>query len=74
MSNLQIFDPHYARKLERKQNNKYYLWTFTHFLSNFYIADTIEQTRVLWIEAKASGKWQSWELSRGRELIKKGKF
>ncbi len=74
MNNLKTFDPLLARKLEHKQNTQYYLWTFTSQLSDFHSVDTIEKARVLWRKAKNSGKWESWELSKGRELVKKGEF
>ncbi len=77
MSNLQLFDPHFAQQLEyreQKQNNKYYLWTFSPCAADFHITDTIEEARALWSTAKTSRQWKSWELSKGRELIKKGEF
>ncbi len=74
MSNLQLFDPHLFQKIERKQNTKYCLWMFTPRLSTFDIADTIEEARAIWHTAKTSRQWKSWELSKGRELIKKGEF
>ncbi len=73
---LNIFDPHLARILERKRNQstKYYIWFFTPLLSDFYVINTIDEARALWQEAKGSKRWESWELSKGRELVKKGEF
>ncbi len=72
MSNLQIFDPLLARKSERKQ--KYCLWTIAIHQIDYSMVSTIDDARALWLKAKKSGEWKSWELFKGRNLIKKGEF
>ncbi len=74
MTNLQLFDPRLAQKMEHRENTKYYFWTFTSLFSDFHITDTIEEARAIWRTAKAGKQWDSWELSRGKELVKKGEF
>ncbi len=75
MSNLQLFDPHLAQKLERKQNTKYLLLVESRkgTLSGLYEHETIQDVKATWIKAEVAG-WRHWLLYKRDKLIAQGKF
>lgn len=69
---LETYDPHLARKLERRKANaaSYDLWVFQNAATSYINCKTIQEARTRWVEFSKLNKWDGWKLQQNGIVIK----